>query len=271
PFYRTLSAYILYVVLIAVGLYSVRRYELRKRKEKNEALLKDEREKAKLREAQLRAEKAELQSKALESEQELEKQKIRYRIASDLHDEIGSNLSSITLLCSLIGRNIKPDEEINNQLSDISNAAKSSAESIRDIVWFLNPTSDILSRLLARMKETANLLLRNINYNIETAGIDSDLRINPDVKRNVYLIFKEALNNISKHSQAGKVKIRIVNENHNFSLLIIDDGIGFELDSVPEGNGLRNLNNRAEQIGAELKIISSPGKGTTISLKADIA
>jgi ligand-binding sensor domain-containing protein/signal transduction histidine kinase len=271
PFYRTWLAYIIYIIIGCISLYSIRKIELRKRKLKSEALLKEEKEKAKLVEAQLKAEKAELQAKSIESEKELEKQKIRYRIASDLHDEIGSNLSSITLLCSLMARNIKPDEEINIQLSEISNAARSSAESIRDIVWFLNPTSDLLGKLLTRMKETANLLLKNIKYNIDTIGIDSDRRINPEVKRNVYLIFKEALNNIAKHSGAGNIKIQIDNENQKLSILIADDGIGFDLNSVVEGNGLRNLNNRAEQIGAELKIISSRGKGTTISLKTDIA
>ena len=271
PFYRTWLAYIIYIIIGCISLYSIRKIELRKRKLKSEALLKEEKEKAKLVEAQLKAEKAELQAKSIESEKELEKQKIRYRIASDLHDEIGSNLSSITLLCSLMARNIKPDEEINIQLSEISNAARSSAESIRDIVWFLNPTSDLLGKLLTRMKETANLLLRNIKYSIDTLGIDSDQRINPEVKRNVYLIFKEVLNNIAKHSGAGNVKIQIDNENQKLSILIADDGIGFDLNSVVEGNGLRNLNNRAEQIGAELKIISSRGKGTTISLRTDIA
>ena len=271
PFYRTWMAYIIYTIIIGLSLYSIRRYELRKRKLKSEHLLKEEKEKAKLVEVQLRAEKAELQSKALESEQELEKQKIRYRIASDLHDEIGSNLSSITLLSSLIARNIKPGDEINNQLSDIRNAAKCSAESIRDIVWFLNPTSDLLSKLLTRMKETANLLLRNVDYNIDTIGVDSDRKINPDIKRNVYLIFKEALNNISKHSRASNVKIQINYENQKLNILIADNGIGFDLNSVIEGNGLRNLNNRAEQIGAELNIISSRGKGTTITFIVDIA
>ncbi|HEY7751118.1 MAG TPA: two-component regulator propeller domain-containing protein, partial [Ignavibacteriaceae bacterium] len=271
PFYRTWLAYMIYIIFIGVILYSIRKYEIKKRRLKSETLLKEEKEKAKLVEAQFKAEKAELQAKAIETEQEIEKQKIRYRIASDLHDEIGSNLSSIALLSSIMSRQIKTDNEIGSQLSDITTAAKNSTEAIRDIVWFLNPTSDLLSWLLTKMKETASTMLKNIRYDFQTDGTETDTKINPEVKRNVYLIFKESLNNIIKHSSARNVTIRVTNSDNRLNLQIADDGIGFEQTSVIKGNGLYNLSNRAEQIGAELKIISSPGKGTTININTDIA
>jgi signal transduction histidine kinase len=114
-------------------------------------------------------------------------------------------------------------------------------------------------------------MLKNIRYDFQTDGTETDTKINPEVKRNVYLIFKESLNNIIKHSSARNVTIRVTNSDNRLNLQIADDGIGFEQTSVIKGNGLYNLSNRAEQIGAELKIISSPGKGTTININTDIA
>jgi signal transduction histidine kinase len=270
PIYRTWLAYAFYAILIVVLLYSIRTFELRKQRVKQERLLKTEREKAELRETQLRAERAELQNKALETERELDKQKIRHRIASDLHDEIGSNLSSISLISSQLKENKTPNENIAEEISDINLAARISAESIRDIVWFIDPTSDKLGNLIMRMKETSNVMLKSIKHNFNSSGIDPDQKLHPDLKRNIYMIFKESLNNITKHSKAGNVEISFVFEDGNLKLLIRDDGIGFDYDQVAKGNGLRNLKRRSAEINGELDINSSPGKGTTISFSAVI-
>jgi len=270
PFYQTWIAYCLYVIICTTGMYSFRKYELRKRKEKNELLLKEEKEKSKLMEAQLRVEKAELQAKAIESEQELEKQKIRSRIASDLHDEIGSNLSSITLLSSLMKDNINHTPEVKKQLSDINFAAKTSAESIRDIIWFINPVSDKLGSLLARIKETANMMLAGVSYKINIDKVNPEVNISPELKRNIYFVFKEALNNIIKHSSAQNVLIQISKEGRALHIIIHDDGSGFNTDDVKAGNGLRNIRSRAGQLNGELAIDSSRGGGTKINLKVNI-
>jgi ligand-binding sensor domain-containing protein/signal transduction histidine kinase len=270
PFYQTWLAYLFYTIIGGVLLYSLRKYELRKRRLKSEALLKEEKEKAKLVEAQLKAEKSELQAKAFESEKELEKQIIRSRIAADLHDEIGSNLSSITLLSSLMSDGIEHTPDIKKHLTEINSAAKTSAESIRDIIWFNNSTSDKLSSLISRMKETANVMLTGINFKINSLEIDSDEKINPELKRNLYLIYKEALNNIIKHSSAKNVIIRLDKKDQKLILLIHDDGKGFDPLAANEGNGLRNIRSRSQQMSANLKMISSPGKGTEIKLEINI-
>jgi ligand-binding sensor domain-containing protein/signal transduction histidine kinase len=270
PFYRTWTAYIIYTIIIGLSLYSIRKYELRKRKMKSEVLLKGEKEKAKLIEVQLRAEKAELQAKASESEKELEKQIIRSRIASDLHDEIGSNLSSITLLSSLMSNSIQHKPEIKKQLVDINIAAKTSAESIRDIIWFINPTSDKVSSLFSRMKETANVMLTGINSKIHIPVINSDEKINPELKRNLYMIYKEILNNIIKHSFASFVTINIEKENSLITVDISDNGKGFNQLTVKEGNGLINIRSRTQQISANLEMISSAGNGTKIKFEVNI-
>ena len=218
----------------------------------------------------LRAEKAELQTKAFESEKELEKQIMRSRIASDLHDEIGSNLSSITLLSSFMSNNIDHNSEITKQLNDINTAARQSAESIRDIIWFINPTSDKLGSLFSRIKDTTNLMLAGINYNVHMGEINADEKINPEFKRNLYLIYKEVLNNIIKHASAKNVEIIFKKENHKLKISVLDDGKGFEVSTAKEGNGMRNIKNRAEQIGGVLEIISAIGKGTKINLETNI-
>jgi signal transduction histidine kinase len=255
----------------------VRKYEINKHKREEDERLKKEREEAELREANLRAEKAELQAKAIEHEKEIEKQNIRYRIASDLHDEIGSNLSSITLLSSILSKKLSGEierpsknSEVLNKLTDINTAAKISAESIRDIVWFINPMSDQVSSLISRMKETANMMLGNLKYEVVDEINSSEGKINPELKRNIYLIYKETLNNIIKHSKADEVKIIIKNSNGIFNLDISDNGIGFEKSVSDSGNGLKNFKSRAEQINGQIGIESSPGNGTHINLKVKL-
>jgi signal transduction histidine kinase len=258
------------LILAFTVLYFIRKYEVNKRKVKNELLLKEEKEKTKLVEIQLRAEKAELQTKALESEKELEKQIIRSRIASDLHDEIGSNLSSITLLSSIMNDKAEENSEIKKQIHDINFAAKSSTESIRDIIWFINPTSDKLSSLFSRIKETTNFMLSGLDYKLNLCEVKQDEKINPELKRNLYLIYKETLNNIVKHSAAKNVIIDFSRNQNKLKVFIKDDGAGFDQNSIKEGNGLKNIKARAEQISASIEIISFGKKGTTINLEVNI-
>ncbi|MFZ1520315.1 MAG: two-component regulator propeller domain-containing protein [Ignavibacteriaceae bacterium] len=270
PIYKTWIAYSIYLILGFTVLYFIRKYEVNKRKVKNELLLNTEKEKNKLVEIQLRAEKAELQTKALESEKELEKQIIRSRIASDLHDEIGSNLSSITLLSSIMMNKVEENPEIKKQMLDINFAAKSSTESIRDIIWFINPTSDKLSSLFSRIKETTNFMLSGLDYKLILCEVNQDEKINPELKRNLYLIYKETLNNIVKHSAAKNVMIDFSRNQNKLKVFIKDDGIGFDQNSIKEGNGLKNIKARAEQISASIEIISSEKKGTAVNLEVVI-
>ncbi len=270
PFYKTWYAYLGYIIIGLTFFYYLRKYELNKRKVKNEFLLKEEKEKAKLIEIQLRAEKAELQTKALESEKELDKQIMRSRIASDLHDEIGGNLSSITLLSSMINNDIQVNSELKMKIQNINLAAKSSTESIRDIIWFINPTSDKINSLFSRIKETTNLMLTGIDYKIKMNEVNNEEKINPELKRNIYLIYKEVLNNIIKHSNAKSVSIDFQKNDSKLRIVIEDDGKGFDQANVKEGNGLRNIKNRSEQISALLEIVSKPGEGTKTIVEASI-
>lgn len=267
PIWATWYAYALYTIIFIGVLLLIRKYELEKRAEKTRERLRKNKEEAELREMKLKTEAAELKSRTLEQEKEIEKQKIRNRIARDLHDEIGSNLSSISLLSRMIKDELKSDGELSQNLSRIESTAKNSVTSIRDIVWFINPASDSLIDLIRKMTETSENMLKGKEYFFRHNIPDTDLKITPEIKRGIYLIFKETLNNISKHSGADKINIDLSVENNSFIMLITDNGKGYNINSTYSGNGLNNIKSRASELNAFLAVDSAPGKGSSLQLK----
>lgn len=265
PFWKTWWAYIVYGIFVFLGFFSINKYITNKRRKKEEDRLNAAIEKEKLNNAELKVEAAEYKAKVLESEKEIEKQQIRNRISADLHDEIGSNLSSIVLLSSLINQKPEVDKEIKKYVTEIHGAAKISAESIRDIVWFINPASDQISNLVSKMVQLSNTMLGNIEHDIIKSNFNISDKLQPNVKRNIFLIYKETLANIIKHSQASFVKINIFEENNTFKFSVADNGVGFNIKSENGGNGLKNLKYRANQINANLEITTKINQGTVIS------
>jgi len=255
PPWKTWWAYCLYGLSLLSLLFAWRRYELRKTQEK-----------ARLKEAHLRAEAAEFKSQAVEAQKEVEKEHMRSRIATDLHDEIGSNLSSIALIGEAMQHRDELGTEIRSNFADIYRAARSSSEAIRDIVWLINPMSDQLSDLITRMRETSRTVVGSQKLTFNTTGVDPVGKLNPEIKRNLYLIYKEALNNILKHSRATQIAINIQQQEEILTILIEDNGIGFDEKSVSYGSGLRNMKSRAKDISGSLWLQSDPGKGTEIKL-----
>ena len=196
----------------------------------------------------------------LENQKKIEK--IRIKIANDLHDEIGSNLGSITMLSSMLKRNNLPIEKKQNYLDSIFDTTKKTAESMRDIVWFITPENNAANRITLRMRDFTSKILVNIQYEFSVEENLFTDKLNLNVKRNIYLIFKECLNNVAKHSRAASVKIEMKKENNMLKLVIKDDGIGFNPSEHCTGNGLKGLQLRAAEIGGKLDIISEKGKGT---------
>lgn len=193
---------------------------------------------------------------------------LRQRIASDLHDDIGSNLSSIALLAELGKTEAEEPELVMEELTEIKTTADKTIESMRDIVWLIRPGEETWAQMLTRFRETAAKLLRAHEYTFTLKGSSSDVRLPLEFKRDLFLIYKESLNNIVRHAQAEKVGIEIDCRRGRLDLIIVDDGIGFNnLDQeFREGNGLRNLRMRAQAIGANLKVRSVLTEGTTIFL-----
>lgn len=193
---------------------------------------------------------------------------LRQRIASDLHDDIGSNLSSIALLAELGKTEADEPELVVEELTEIKTTADKTIESMRDIVWLIRPGEETWAQMLTRFRETAAKLLRAHEYSFVLKGSSHDVRLPLEFKRDLFLIYKEVLNNIVRHAQAENVKIEIDCRRNRLEMVIEDDGIGFNnLDQeFREGNGLRNLRMRAQNIGANLKVRSALTEGTTVQL-----
>lgn len=196
----------------------------------------------------------------------LEMERLRFRIASDLHDDIGSNLGSIALAADMVNEKLPPHAFESQQLSHVSRTAREMGDAIRDIVWFIRPENDNTEVFIAKMKEVAANLLGKIEYSFDVDLGDLDQRWNLEFRRNVFLIFKESLHNIVRHSGATRTDIDISVKDGILALTITDNGIGLDLDRVHPGNGLLNLKTRAKQLGGTLNIVSSLGAGAIVRL-----
>jgi streptogramin lyase len=194
----------------------------------------------------------------------LEMERLRSRIARDLHDEIGSNLSSIAMASDLLGRQSGLGERERGKLSQISSVALSTVKEMKEMVWLINPQNDALDDLLLRMKDTASTLLEGRLYTLNFPDSVRSRKINLDWKRNLYLIYKEGLSNIAKHSCATEVGIKVQVMRDRLTLELRDNGKGFEPAASHGGNGLKNMRERSEMLGGRLEITSGHGNGTTL-------
>jgi streptogramin lyase len=198
--------------------------------------------------------------------QTLEIQNIRLNIANDLHDEIGSNLSSISVDSQLLLNNCSLDETQQELTTFISKTAKETVETMRDIIWFINPNNDFGEDMINKMKETAAKLLAGINWTFHS---DPNIKLeefNLENRRNIYLIYKEALNNVVRHAYSKTCFIKLEVNDGKLELLVEDHGNGFNVRSTKENNGLRSIKRRAEIMNGSLIINSELNKGTSVKL-----
>ncbi len=200
----------------------------------------------------------------------LELERLRLRIAADLHDEIGSYLGSIALESEITHRKLQVSDEVKQRLEKIASLSRRTAEAMRDIVWVINPEHDSMETLELKLKEVAAQLLKDIPHSISVSSDTPSDDLDLDFKRNFYLVYKEALHNILKHARATRVDIIVGQQKKLLKLKIVDNGVGFDEQTVVRGNGLKNIRNRASKMGAHLVLASSPGKGTTMELTSNI-
>lgn len=196
-------------------------------------------------------------------------QRVKDRIARDLHDDVAASMSGIRILSQVARKHFaeKSPESV-PILEQINQSAQSAAESISDLIWAVKPTGDYLNDIADRIREYASKMLdaANVDYRINIPRDLPALDMDIETKRNLYLIFKEAVNNALKYSHCSHMEIEQCLENQLLTLQISDNGKGFDPATTPRGNGLNNMTKRAHDIGAALHVISSPDKGTTISL-----
>lgn len=202
----------------------------------------------------------------------LKLQAIRENISRDLHDEIGASLSGIGILSKIASQKLDKTHPSFQHLERITQDAQNIGASMDDIVWSINPQNDGLDNIIARMNRYASELLeaKDVHYQLITNNIDEKLKLSMEQRRDIYLIFKEAINNILKYAQCKKVVVEIKAENRFFEMKIIDDGIGIDLAQKAFGNGLQNMRKRAENLDGKLGIQSSVGEGTTVQLNLTI-
>ena len=199
---------------------------------------------------------------------------LRNRISKDLHDEIGSTLSSISLFGTVAKTMIEQDDKRAIQmLNKINNSTTNVMESINDIVWAINAKNDKLNNLVQRIRTYTSELsdASTVDFSIKVDDQIKDTSLNMEQRRNVYLIFKEAINNAIKYSNSDSIEVVLKKSNDKLVLMIIDFGIGFNMNKIElkeslGGNGLSNMHERANQIKGKLIVNSILNKGTTITL-----
>jgi ligand-binding sensor domain-containing protein/signal transduction histidine kinase len=205
----------------------------------------------------------------LEQQEALEKE--RFRIARDLHDQLGANLTQVALLGEMAEADKNSPAEIESHAQQISQAARETTRSLDEIVWAVNPSNDTLEGLVNYVCKYAQeyLALAGLRYRAEVPAQLPVVNIPPEVRHNVFLAFKEAVNNVVKHAQASEVRIRLQLQPGNFALSIEDNGRGLggrDTNAAPARNGLRNMRKRMEDIHGEFSISPGTGGGTMVCL-----
>ncbi len=202
--------------------------------------------------------------------QKVKIQSIRNRIAADLHDEVGSTLNSIAIFSRLAEKKLgNQNSEIQSLLDKIKHDSEETVHTIRDTVWAINPDNDSVSQLFEKMRSVAYQFLTTNDIHLDFQNyieIDKGLKISMEQRRNVYLIFKEAINNIVKHANASAVSVVITKKTDEIILVIEDNGRGFDETETFEGNGLKNYQKRAEEGCLTVLVNSKKGKGTKIEV-----
>lgn len=198
-------------------------------------------------------------------------ERLRQRISTDLHDDMGSTLSSISILSEMALQEeqaMRPAPALPTMIREIRENSLSLLERMDDIVWSINPLNDTLESLTLRIRRFAAQLFeaRGIEYEIDIEPGIRHLHLRMEHRQHLYLIMKEAVNNLVKYAAARKAHIGIHSIRHLLVVRISDDGSGFDPGTGRSGNGIINMRSRAAAMNAMLDINSAPGRGTTVTV-----
>lgn len=203
----------------------------------------------------------------------LELERLRTSIATDLHDELGTRLTRIGLLSELVERQTGEQHPAKSEIAQISAMTHEMVRTMDEIVWAVNPRNDTLEDLANYIFHFAQEFFRHapVRCRLDIPANLPPLRLTTELRHNVFLAVKEALNNVVKHAQALNVRVTLRLDGTVLSIVVQDDGQGFHHDSQrPGGNGLRNMQQRLESIGGRVKVESESGKGTTVRFQAKL-
>ncbi|HEY2727099.1 MAG TPA: histidine kinase, partial [Parafilimonas sp.] len=195
-------------------------------------------------------------------------QNVRNSISRELHDDVGSTLSSLHMVSALAKKKLKDDPRKTEELLEkITESSERMTGNMQDIVWAVNPLNDSFAQIIARMQKFAAQLCeaKNIELFFNADEKIKSLKLPLQYRTDLFMIFKEAVNNLAKYSNATKACIELHKTNNHFILEIKDDGVGFNTKNISHGNGLRNMHVRAENLHGKLTVLSGD-EGTKVML-----
>ncbi|MES2003647.1 MAG: two-component regulator propeller domain-containing protein [Bacteroidota bacterium] len=200
-------------------------------------------------------------------------EKLRNRVARDLHDDMGSTLSTINILSSMAKSRINVDPvKTTEYLGKISDNSQRMMDAMDDIVWSIKPSNDNMQKISARMREFATNVLeaKEIELDFRVDETVFDVKLDMEARRDFFLAFKEAVNNAAKYSKASMVTIQLGLHSKRLILVVEDDGVGFDPSLADNGNGLGNMQKRADAMHGRLQILSKPSGGARVTINIPV-
>jgi ligand-binding sensor domain-containing protein/two-component sensor histidine kinase len=198
----------------------------------------------------------------------LELERVRIRIASDLHDDVGSTLTKISLQSELLERMLT-SVDMKSSVIRIGTMSREVVSTMGDLVWSIDARNDNVGNLIDRMKDFASSTLstKEISVEFTIQGLDGQKSLPVDVRQSIYLVFKEAMTNIAKHAEASAVRVFLMNDSKQFMMKIVDNGKSKFGVLKLTGHGLKNMQMRAEQIGGRFEAKDENGFAITMTTK----
>jgi signal transduction histidine kinase len=196
-------------------------------------------------------------------------ERIRNRVARDLHDDMGSTLSTINILSSMAKAKLSTDTfKTSEYINKISDNSQRMMEAMDDIVWAIKPSNDSMEKVVCRMREFATSVFeaKDIDIDFKAEEEVNNAQIDMEARRDFFLVFKEAVNNSAKYSKCSHAEINLLIEHHKLILRVRDNGIGFNVKTADSGNGMGNMQKRANALKGTLQIKSEENAGTTVTL-----
>ncbi|VGO20875.1 sensor histidine kinase [Pontiella sulfatireligans] len=191
--------------------------------------------------------------------------RLKLRITQDLHDEVGSNLGSISLMADQL-RSSVVEEDLKEDMFDLSLLAREACASLREVVWVVDQNRISLPELIRKMVERAERVMSGIRLSIDVSQECPDVEVSLVYKRHLQMFFKEAVHNCVRHAEATQAWLSFFIEQGQLLIVLVDNGRGFDPNAATGGWGVKNMRKRAEEMGGILHIQSAPGKGTEIRL-----
>jgi signal transduction histidine kinase len=221
------------------------------------------------------AERRKYQRRLQRAEHERAVERERARIAQDLHDDLGSSLTRISLLSDLVKSDRNDPAQVETHANKLSHSAAQTVRALEEIVWAVRPGSDSLQSLVEYIAHFANELFESdpVRCRLDLPHDLPACPLPPDVRHNIFLIVKEALTNALKHAVAKEVRVSAKVSGPTLEIAVTDDGRGFVTDgakSPATGNGLGNMRRRAASINATLTVETALEKGTTVRLTVNL-